>query len=143
MNPQIYITLRVKASLFQNLLQKLFHYENLKAPIYVDKSLFGSSLLVSEQTLKDLKAYYDKSYFVNSIKQLPLQLDIETYKKYKQNKKKEGFNVGDLVRLVLDGNTYVIESLDLKKNTAIISSKGDSKNQISLRVPLQHITVID
>jgi hypothetical protein len=98
---------------------------------------------VSEQTLKDLKAYYDKSYFVNSIKQLPLQLDIETYKKYKQNKKKEGFNVGDLVRLVLDGNTYVIESLDLKKNTAIISSKGDSKNQISLRVPLQHITVID
>lgn len=148
-----YYMVPVKSHLFFSLIKELVDYSNLKDPVFVDLNLFGPNLLMTEQDIVNLVKVFDRIYFSKDLKNFLLKelelkkIDIRTYLKHINKKDGTGPVAGDKVRLTLDGNNYLVVSVDSKKGLAVINSipKEDTNvnERTTLRVKLSALAVID
>lgn len=132
----------------------------LPEPVFVDYALFKYKILLTRPTLDLLLQTYTNTYFSqdikkylyingkDSLKDLCKEISLIDYFEYETKKQHREFKINDVVILTLDNRYYVIESLNLKKNEAIINSKI-AKNSSSedgntiIKVKLDHLRHVD
>lgn len=153
---QKYYAVDITRTLYMPFLKSLFTNNVLvQDPLFIDQNIFPYKVLVTVRTLKQLLKTFSPLFFrknlkkalylmgQNNIDTICTPLNLNCYLDYELKKVKEDFKVGEIVLLTLDNKYYVIESLNAKKNEAVINSKTNtgsySKTQTILKVKLNHI----
>lgn len=136
-----YYLIPVKPTLFVSFLRRLCK-DNilLKDPLFVDDAIFKNKICATSNCVDQILNIYGVNYFVRDLKKekylngpdylrnLYNIFDLNQYLENLSKKEKKDFFVGEVVMLTLDNKYYVIESLDLKKNEAVINSKTSNLN---------------
>ena len=139
-----YGVLKLNYKMSQLLLKNLTSFTGLDVskktdPIFVDFQVYSNSLLVTERTEKELKTYFDQSYFVRKKVQYSTDL-LSSYLMFKKKISQRVIEVGAIVKLILDGSLYTVENLDGLKKIATISKKDKKGNtMLTLKVHLDNL----
>ena len=119
-----------------------FHLRGQDYEIYVDPQVLGvNKVLLKEEHWNYLISVIDQKFFYLSSSEPAGNdyYDFEGYMNYRKNISKVVIKEGSVVRLELDNLLYVVNSINLAKNTAVICRLNNNKTGLNFRVSLDVI----